>query len=195
MARGKTPLGKPVSVGVTDTDDAIDEVKAGKPVRIVFPDRAGGKGRMGTLFIPNTLCIPKGCPNPEGAKKLVDYLLSAEVEKRLAEGPSAQIPLNPKVTAKLPPQIETPAKPSRSCASIGARRRRLLGRRSDVRNEPFRRMTFMNIDLSAYKSRIAAFPPLLGASPPSPRTASARPLHRGVRDAPQALALRLRATA
>ena len=106
VARGKTPSGKPVSVGVTDTDDAIDEVKASKAVRIVFPDRAGS---MGTLFIPNTLCIPKGCPNPEGARKLVDYLLSAEVEKRLAEGPSAQIPLNPKVTAKLPPQIETPA--------------------------------------------------------------------------------------
>ena len=64
---------------------------------------------MGTLFIPNTLCIPKGCPDPEGAKKLVDYLLSAEVEKLLAEGPSAQIPLNPKVAATLPPQIETPA--------------------------------------------------------------------------------------
>ena len=106
VARGKTPSGKPVSVGVTDTDDAIDEVKASKAVRIVFPDRAGS---MGTLFIPNTLCIPKGCPNPEGARKLVDYLLSAEVEKRLAEGPSAQIPLNPKVVAKLPPQIETPA--------------------------------------------------------------------------------------
>ena len=105
VARGKTPSGKAVSVGVTDTDDAIDEVKGGKPVRIVFPDRSG----MGTLFIPNTLCIPKGCPNPDGAKKLVDFLLSAEVEKRLAEGPSAQIPLNPKVTAKLPPQIETPA--------------------------------------------------------------------------------------
>ena len=109
VARGKTPSGKPVSVGVTDTDDAIDEVKAGRPVRIVFPDRAGGRGRMGTLFIPNTLCIPKGCPNPVGAKKLDDYLLSAEVEKRLAEGPSAQIPLNPKVEATLPPQIETPA--------------------------------------------------------------------------------------
>ena len=49
------------------------------------------------------------CPDPDGAKKLVDYLLSAEVEKRLAEGPSAQIPLNPKVSATLPPQIETPA--------------------------------------------------------------------------------------
>jgi iron(III) transport system substrate-binding protein len=108
VARGKTASGRPVSVGVTDTDDAIGEVKAGKPVRIIFPDRAAS-GRMGTLFIPNTLCIPAGCPDPAGAKELVDFLLSAEVEKRLAEGPSAQIPLNTTVNATLPPQIEAPA--------------------------------------------------------------------------------------
>jgi iron(III) transport system substrate-binding protein len=109
VGRGKTPTGTPAAVGMTDTDDAIDEVRSGRDVAIVFPDRAA-EGRMGTLFIPNTLCVPKGCPNLDGAKKLVDYLLSAEVEKRLAEGPSAQIPLNPDVKAALPPQIETPAK-------------------------------------------------------------------------------------
>lgn len=109
VGRGKTPGGKPVAVGMTDTDDAIDEVRAGRDAAIVFPDR-DAEGKMGTLFIPNTLCIPKGCPNIDGARKLIDFLLSAEVEKRLAEGPSAQIPLNPEVKAKLPPQIETPAK-------------------------------------------------------------------------------------
>ena len=65
---------------------------------------------MGTLFIPNTLCIPVGCPDLSGAKQLVDYLLSAEVEQRLAEGPGAQIPLNPRVEATLPAQIVTPDK-------------------------------------------------------------------------------------
>ena len=62
--------------------------------------------RMGTLFIPNTLATPRNDPNPEGARKLVDFLLSPEVEKRLAESESAQIPLNPQVKMKLPPQIE-----------------------------------------------------------------------------------------
>jgi iron(III) transport system substrate-binding protein len=109
-ARGRTPSGSPVAVGVTDSDDAILEHRAGRDVALVFPDRDGGEGRMGTLFIPNTLSIPKGCPNPEGAKSLIDYLLSPEVEKRLAEGPSAQIPLNPEVRAELPPQVETPTK-------------------------------------------------------------------------------------
>jgi iron(III) transport system substrate-binding protein len=96
--------------GVTDTDDAITEVKAGRPVKIVFPDRDGSNEypRMGTLFLPNTVAIIKGCPNPDGARKLVDYLLSAEVEKRLAEAESHQIPLNPKVQAALPKEIERP---------------------------------------------------------------------------------------
>jgi iron(III) transport system substrate-binding protein len=109
VGKGKTPLGQEVLIGITDTDDALDEVRAGREVVIVFPDRdAPAKGRMGTLFIPNTVVILKGCPNRAGARKLVDFLLSAETERQLAEGPSGQIPLNPKVKAKLPAQIATP---------------------------------------------------------------------------------------
>jgi iron(III) transport system substrate-binding protein len=98
------------AVGVTDTDDAIAEVEAGRPVAIVFPDRDGHKDlpRMGTLFIPNTLAVVRGCPHPEGARLLVDYLLSPEVEKSLAESESHQIPLNPEVKAALPKEIERP---------------------------------------------------------------------------------------
>jgi iron(III) transport system substrate-binding protein len=98
-------------VGITDTDDAIEEVSAGKPVAIIFPDREGNQDhpRLGTLFIPNTIAILKGSPNPEGARKLVDFVLSAEIEGQLAESESHQIPLNPDVKAKLPPQIETPS--------------------------------------------------------------------------------------
>ena len=102
------------AAGVTDTDDAIEEVQAGKPVAIIFPDRAApASSRMGTLFIPNTVALIKGAPNPEGGKKLIDYLLSPETEAYLATHGSHQIPLNPSVHADLPPQIETPrtAKP------------------------------------------------------------------------------------
>src|SRR5262249_59798007 len=107
---GRRATGQRVAIGITDTDDAIEEVRAGRDVAIVFPDRDGKSApRMGTLFIPNTLCIPKGCPNPKGAGKLIDFLLGPETEARLAEGRSAQIPLNPKVEAKLPRQVETPA--------------------------------------------------------------------------------------
>ena len=83
---------------LTDTDDAIIEVDAGRPAKIVFPD--SGEGQMGTLVLPNTLARIKGGPNPAGAAKLIDFLLSPEVEARLARGPSAQIPLNRKCTER-----------------------------------------------------------------------------------------------
>jgi iron(III) transport system substrate-binding protein len=99
------------ALGITDTDDAFEEVEAGHDVVMIFPDREGSAAnpRFGTLFIPNTVAVVKGCPNSEGAKKLVDFLLSAEIEKRLAESASHQLPLNPQVKAKLPPGMLTPA--------------------------------------------------------------------------------------
>jgi iron(III) transport system substrate-binding protein len=109
VGKGVTPRGQTVAVGITDTDDAMDEIRAGHPVTIIYPDRkAPATSRLGTLFIPNTLSIIRGGPNAEGARKLVDYLLSPEVEKKLAESESCQFPLNPQVNAKLPPEIETP---------------------------------------------------------------------------------------
>jgi iron(III) transport system substrate-binding protein len=63
---------------------------------------------MGTLFLPNTLAVIRNCPDPEGARRLVDYLLSADVEKKLAESASRQIPLNPDVHANLPKEILRP---------------------------------------------------------------------------------------
>jgi len=83
-----------LAFGLTDTDDAIIEKEAGKPVAIVFPD--GGPDEMGTLLLPNTLGLVAGCPHREAGIRLINYLLSAEVEERLAEGPSAQIPLHAK---------------------------------------------------------------------------------------------------
>jgi iron(III) transport system substrate-binding protein len=97
--------GGKLAVGLTDTDDALIEIANGMPVAIVYPDQE--EGQMGTLFIPNTLALIKGSPNPEHAQQLVDYLLSAEVERQLAEGPSAQIPLRPGVPAS--PRVKTPS--------------------------------------------------------------------------------------
>lgn len=81
--------------GMTDTDDAIIEIEKAMPVEIIYPDQ--GDGELGTLFIPNTVGVIKNGPNPENARKLVDYLLSPEVEIKLAQGASAQIPLNKNV--------------------------------------------------------------------------------------------------
>jgi len=94
-----------LAFAITDTDDALEEVEAGKPVVIVYPD--GKPDQMGDLFIPNTLSMIKGAPHPEAAEKLIEYLLSPGVETALAEGAACQIPLNPQVKVKL--RVKTPA--------------------------------------------------------------------------------------
>jgi iron(III) transport system substrate-binding protein len=99
------------ALGTTDTDDALIELRAGKPVAMIFPDRDGHPAhpKLGTLFIPNTLAVIHNGPNPAAARRLVDYLLRPETEARLAEGGGFQIPLNPNVSARLPDGLLTPS--------------------------------------------------------------------------------------
>ncbi len=94
-----------LAFGLTDTDDAMVAIGRGYPVEIIYPDREADQ--LGTLFIPNTVAIMKDCPHPEAAKKLVDYLLRAETEAKLAASDSAQIPLNEQ-NAEVEAQVETP---------------------------------------------------------------------------------------
>jgi iron(III) transport system substrate-binding protein len=113
VGKGKTPSGQVVVAGITDTDDALEELKDGHPVALIFPDQPTEAGKddpkaLGTLYLPNTLAILKGCPNLDGARKLVDYLLSAEVEGKLAESDSHQIPFRPELRSKLPKEVRTP---------------------------------------------------------------------------------------
>jgi iron(III) transport system substrate-binding protein len=83
--------------GLTDTDDANGAIEDKLPAKWLFPDQ--GPDEIGTLIIPNTVALVKGAPHPEAAKKLIDYLLSPEVEAKLAAARSIQIPLNPAVKA------------------------------------------------------------------------------------------------
>lgn len=82
-----------LSVGMTDTDDAHVALLKKGPIAIVYPDQDGA----GMLLIPNSVSIVKNCPHVEEAKQLVDFLLSKEVEAKLAACPSAQIPVRPDV--------------------------------------------------------------------------------------------------
>jgi iron(III) transport system substrate-binding protein len=88
-----------VPIGFTDTDDAHVVIMKGKPVKMFYPDKKG----VGTLLIPNTLALIKNGPNQANGKKLIDYLLSEEVESMLAFGESAQMPLRKGV--RKPPHI------------------------------------------------------------------------------------------
>ena len=84
VARGE------VKVGLTDTDDVNVALEDKKPVAMIFPDREG----MGVPIMPNMVSLIAGAPHPEEGKRLIDYLLSPEVERMLAESEAVQIPLH-----------------------------------------------------------------------------------------------------
>lgn len=79
-----------VKVGLTDTDDVNVALEDKQPVAMVFPDREG----MGVPVMPNMVSLIAGAPHSEAAKHLIDYLLSPEVERMLAESEAVQIPLH-----------------------------------------------------------------------------------------------------
>jgi iron(III) transport system substrate-binding protein len=81
--------------GFSDIDDFHEIERKGQPVAVVYPDQA--QGQVGTLLIPNTVALVRGGPKPDLGRRLVDYLLSRQVEERLAAGGAAQIPLRPGV--------------------------------------------------------------------------------------------------
>jgi iron(III) transport system substrate-binding protein len=88
-------------VAQTDQDDAYIRIDEGKPMKVVFPDQQG----VGALLIPNTAALVRSSPNPNGGKKLLDYLLKAETELKLAALPSRQLPLHAGLTEKLPENV------------------------------------------------------------------------------------------
>jgi iron(III) transport system substrate-binding protein len=95
-----------VAVGLTDTDDANEALKEGAAVDVVYPDQ----DTFGTLVMPTAVVLMRRAPHADAGRKLVDFLLSAETERRMAES-AAHMPLRS--------GIATPAG-VRSVASIRA---------------------------------------------------------------------------
>lgn len=78
--------------GLVDSDDGVNRIRQGRPITIVYPDQ--GDQDIGCLVVPNAVILIKGGPHPENGKKLIDYLLSSETERKLAFADCAQIPLH-----------------------------------------------------------------------------------------------------
>jgi iron(III) transport system substrate-binding protein len=79
--------------GLTDTDDACSAIQKGAPVKMVFPDQ--GMNGLGTLVVPNTVALIAGAPHSKEAMKLIDFLLSKEVEESLSGSGWSHIALRP----------------------------------------------------------------------------------------------------
>jgi iron(III) transport system substrate-binding protein len=95
VARGESAF------GLVDNDDVVSRMNQREPVAMVYPDQ--GPGEIGCFIVPNAVLLIAGAPHPEPAKKLIDYLLSKETERKLAASDAAQIPLHPGVLP--PPQL------------------------------------------------------------------------------------------
>ncbi|TVQ56905.1 MAG: extracellular solute-binding protein [Phycisphaerales bacterium] len=82
-----------IHFGFTDTSDFRLVKNEGYPVIAIYPDQDS----IGTMLIPNTVSKIRGGPNPENARKLINFLLSEEAEEILAHHPRGHIPLKPDI--------------------------------------------------------------------------------------------------
>lgn len=69
------------SFGLTDNDDIAATQREGGSLTQFLPDQ----GTHGTLMIPTTIGLVTGTKQTDAAKKLIDYLLSPQVEQKLIE--------------------------------------------------------------------------------------------------------------
>lgn len=98
VARGE------VWVGLTDTDDVNVAIEDGQPIAMVLPDAAG----LGVPVMPNMVSLIANAPHVAEGQRLIDYLLSRDVEEQLARSAAVQIPLHAGVPGpKNIPAIET----------------------------------------------------------------------------------------
>ncbi len=82
---------------VTDSDD----VWAARRADATLDSKMLDMGDGGTLLIPCSVALIKGGPNQSAAKKLADFLVSAEVERMLAQSESHNIPVRESLRREL----------------------------------------------------------------------------------------------
>jgi iron(III) transport system substrate-binding protein len=88
--------------GWTDTDDYYVAKDGGYPVDVIYPDQPSHDGgdhpdALGTMVIPNTICLLTDAPHADAGKRFIDWVLRKEVEAELAASRTMQIPVRPSV--------------------------------------------------------------------------------------------------
>ena len=73
-------------------------------IAMVLPDKEG----LGVPVMPNMVSLIANAPHPDEGRRLIDYLLSSDVECQLAQSEAVQIPLHTGVPGpKNIPPIDT----------------------------------------------------------------------------------------
>ena len=97
-----------VDLAMTDSDDVLVARARGHSVAMAFLDMGDG----GTMLIPNTVALVCGAPHAEPGRRLIDFLLSARVERMLARSESGNYPVRPSLRqalgVTLPPMSRLP---------------------------------------------------------------------------------------
>jgi iron(III) transport system substrate-binding protein len=111
----------------TDTDDVIVAKERGDSIDMIYPDLdapapvgAGptSKPTSGTLWIPNSVALVAGSPHADAGRRLIDYLVSAEIEERLHASESRNVPVRPALRIKL--NAEAPGEANADYAAAAA---------------------------------------------------------------------------
>ncbi len=88
-----------IDVCMTDTDDVWSAQRNGWRIEAAHepaePDDGADFPSTGPIAVPNTLALVQGGPNPELGRQLIDFLLSEQVERLLAESDSHNVPVRP----------------------------------------------------------------------------------------------------
>lgn len=91
--------------GWTDTDDYFVAVKENAPVTFL-PAYVNHAGKQYTIVIPNTVAIVKGTSKRKAAEQFVDFLVSEQIELKLANAQARQIPLGSVDESSLNAQVK-----------------------------------------------------------------------------------------
>ena len=102
LADGNATAARQVGAGsmaicATDSDDVYARQARGEPVELSYPDMGDG----GTLMVPNSAALIAGSPNPEGGRRLLDWLTSPAAERLIAKSESRNIPVRESLRQEL----------------------------------------------------------------------------------------------
>lgn len=91
----------------TDSDDVWVAQRQGAEIDLAYPLGVNGA----PLWIPCTVAVLRGAPHLDHARKLAEFLVSAEVEELLARSDSRNVPVRPALHAALTPDSPKPVAP------------------------------------------------------------------------------------
>ena len=87
---GAVAAGK-ASFSLVDIDDAFSAKAKSSNVQIIYPDQQ--TNQIGLFLVANAVTLIRGGHHQENGRKLIDYLLTPEVQRKLAYSSCAQTPL------------------------------------------------------------------------------------------------------